>query len=126
LFIWNDLQWGEEDIFLQFNASQTLCILVDESDIGLIRSLNCDQWIPKLNILVEMSGLGPLFYFLQIAVSQDKHPHHLSHESNAEGIFPCFQFSSSHDRSNELYGTTIHGLATDYAKYRTSVTSRDA
>ena len=56
----------------------------------------------KLNMRFEMSDLGPLSYFLGIAVTGDKNGHHLSQERYGEEILQQFQFSSSHPCSTPL------------------------
>jgi len=50
----------------------------------------------KLNIRFEMSYLGPLSYFLGIAVTRDENGLHLSQGQYAEEILRRFQFSSCH------------------------------
>jgi len=56
----------------------------------------------KLNIRFEMSDLGPLSYFLGIAVTGDENGLHLSQERYAKEILRQFQFSSSHPCSTPL------------------------
>jgi hypothetical protein len=61
---------GEADHCVYFNTAQTLFLMVYVDDLVLIGDLKSVQSIKKkLNIRFEMSDLGPLSYFLVIAVS---------------------------------------------------------
>jgi len=72
-------------------------------DLVLIGDLESVQSMKKkLNIRFELSDLGPLSYFLAIAVTRDENGLHLSQERYAEKILRQFQFSSSHSFSTPL------------------------
>ena len=93
----------EADHCVYFNASRTLFLMVYVDDLVLIGDLESVQSMKeKLNIRFEMSDLGPLPYFLGIAVTQDENGLHLSQEWYAEDILWWFQFSSSHPCSTPL------------------------
>jgi len=102
-FTLHGLQPGEADHCVYFNASQTLFLMVYVDDLVLIGDLESVQSMKKkLNIRVEMSDLGPLSYFLGIAVTRDENGLHLSQERYAEEILRWLQFSSSHHCSTPL------------------------
>ena len=75
------------DHCVYFNAFRTLFLMVYVDDLVLIGDLESVQSMKKmLNIWLEMSDLGPLSYFLGIAVTQDKNGLHLSQDRYAEEI----------------------------------------
>jgi len=77
--------------------------MVYVDDLVLIGDLESVQSMKKkLNIRFEMSDLGPLSYFLGIAVTGDGNGLHLPQEQYAEEILGRFQFSSSHPCSTPL------------------------
>jgi hypothetical protein len=66
----------------------------------------------KLNIRFQMSDLGPLSYFIGIAVTQDENGLHLSEERYADEILRRFQFSSSHPGSTPIsQGTNLRTVS---------------
>jgi len=102
-FTLHGLQRGEADHCIYFNASRTLFLMVYVDDLVLIGNLESVQSMKKkLNIRFQMSDLGPLSYFLEIAVIRDENEHHLSQERYMEEILRRFQFSSSHPCSIPL------------------------
>jgi hypothetical protein len=106
-FTLHDLQRGEADHCVYFNASRTLFLMIYRDDLVLIGDLECVQSMKKkLNIRFEISDLGPLTYFGQIAVTRDENELHLAPEPYAEEILRRFQFSSSHPFSTPLSSDT--------------------
>jgi len=100
-FTLHSLQQGEANHCVYFNASRTVFLIVYVDDLVLIGHLESVQSMKtKLNIRFEMSVLGPLYYFLGIAVTRDGNGLYLSQEHYAEEIHRQFQFSSSHLCSN--------------------------
>jgi hypothetical protein len=97
------LQRADSDHCVYFNATRSLFIMVYVDDLIVLGEPEAVAASKKqLQTRFEMSDLGPLSYFLGIAVTRDNNGLHLSQERYAEEILRRFQFSSCHPVSTPL------------------------